>query len=120
MEKLLAERDGKEGELVELLKLSPQDIWNRDLDNFLAEWEVSCAHDQKGNNQLLLEEDIVAAKGAKPKTKAAIKAAAKKKKRANGQDSDESDDFKPTKVVKKAAPKKAMSLAKSSPAKRFK
>ncbi len=37
---MLAEQDGKEGELVELLKLSPQDIWNRDLDNFLGEWEV--------------------------------------------------------------------------------
>lgn len=38
--KLLAERDGKESELIELLKLSPQDIWTRDLDNFTAEWLV--------------------------------------------------------------------------------
>jgi DNA topoisomerase-2 len=40
VEKLLNERDAKEQELIELLKLSPQDIWNTDLDNFMAEWEV--------------------------------------------------------------------------------
>jgi DNA topoisomerase-2 len=33
----------KENELIELLKLSPQDIWKRDLDSFLAEWAV-CEH----------------------------------------------------------------------------
>lgn len=38
--KLLAERDVKEQELIELLKLSPQDIWTHDLDNFLLEWQV--------------------------------------------------------------------------------
>jgi len=30
----------KEAELIELLKLSPQDIWKRDLDSFLTEWLV--------------------------------------------------------------------------------
>lgn len=43
MSKLLAERDAKESELVELLKLTPQTIWNNDLDNFLAEWQVGFA-----------------------------------------------------------------------------
>ncbi len=37
----MMERDAKEQELVELLKLTPQIIWNNDLDNFLAEWRVS-------------------------------------------------------------------------------
>jgi DNA topoisomerase-2 len=41
VEKLLAERNTKEEELIELLKLTPQGIWNTDLDNFLVEWEVS-------------------------------------------------------------------------------
>lgn len=62
-----------------------------------------------------MEEDIEAAKSGKPKGKAAIKAAMKKKKRAAGEDSDQSDDFKPAKakaVVKPKAP------AKASPAKR--
>lgn len=117
MEKLLNERDVKEAELVELLKLSPQDIWNRDLDNFLAEWEVSqgasqiCLHWL--NVQLLLEEDISAAKSSKPRTKGAIKAAAKRKKKAAGEDSDESDDF----VVKPAAKAKPKPKAKASPVK---
>jgi len=30
----------KESELIELLKLTPQTIWNNDLDAFLKEWEV--------------------------------------------------------------------------------
>jgi DNA topoisomerase-2 len=41
VEKMLAERDVKEEELIALLKLSPQDIWNRDLDVFVSEWQVS-------------------------------------------------------------------------------
>jgi hypothetical protein len=65
--------------------------------------------------QLALEQDIEAAKSGKPKGKAAIKAAAKKKKRAAGEDSDESDDFKPTKAKAVVKPKAA---AKASPAKR--
>ncbi|KAK8864520.1 hypothetical protein IAR55_001770 [Kwoniella newhampshirensis] len=111
VEKLIVERDGKEQELIELLKLTPQDIWNRDLDNFLAEW------------QLCLDEDTAAAKGGKPKTKAALKAAQKKKKRAAGDDTDdESDDFKPTKAAAKprTKPKTAAKVSpmKPSPAKR--
>jgi DNA topoisomerase-2 len=39
--KLLVERDAKEQELIELLKLSPKDIWYTDLERFLAEWNVS-------------------------------------------------------------------------------
>jgi DNA topoisomerase-2 len=40
VEKLLSERDEKEAELITLLKLTPVDIWNTDLDNFVAEWRV--------------------------------------------------------------------------------
>lgn len=38
--KLINERNVKEQELMELLKLTPQDMWNTDLDNFEAEWQV--------------------------------------------------------------------------------
>nr|KIR87863.1 DNA topoisomerase II [Cryptococcus tetragattii IND107] len=94
VEKLLTERDAKEQELIELLKLSPNDIWDQDLDNFLAEW------------QLALEADIADAKSSKPKTKAALKATQKRKKRAAGDATDdESDDFKPTMAVSKPRPK---------------
>lgn len=41
VDRLLAERDAKEAELLELLKLSAKDIWNTDLDAVMAEWEVS-------------------------------------------------------------------------------
>lgn len=57
-------------------------------------------------------EDEEVVKGAKPKNRATIKAALKKKKRANGDDSDESDDFMPTKAP--AKPK----VTKASPIKR--
>ncbi|TXT08989.1 hypothetical protein VHUM_02463 [Vanrija humicola] len=78
--KLLAERDVKEQELIELLKLSPQDIWTHDLDNFLLEWE-RC-----------LELDETMDKLTKPKTKAALKNATKARKRAKGEETDDSDD----------------------------
>ena len=73
------------------------------------------------DRQLMLESDITAAKGTKPKTKTALKAAAKKKRRAAGEDSDDDseDDFvvtakaKAKTVAKKASPTK-------SPAKRDK
>lgn len=118
VEKLLNERDGKEQELVELLKLSPQDIWNRDLENFLAEWQVRCRDNHyygAKQGQLVLESDVAAAKGGKPKNKAAIKVAQKKKKLANGDNSDASDDFMPVKAVTKPKPKVP---SKVSPAKR--
>ncbi|WWD03111.1 hypothetical protein V865_001158 [Kwoniella europaea PYCC6329] len=103
--KLLAERDAKEGELIELLKLSPQDIWNTDLDKFLEEWNI------------LMENDALALKGLKPKTKGAIKAAQKKKKRAAGEDTDDDeDDFKP-KVATKPRAKPKAAAAKASPVK---
>lgn len=40
VERLLRERDEKEGELMALLKLTPKDIWSTDLDNFMGEWRV--------------------------------------------------------------------------------
>ena len=49
----------------------------------------------------MLESDIAAAKGGKPKAKTAMKAAAKRKKIANGDDTDESDNFEPTKALVK-------------------
>lgn len=96
VQKLLAERDGKEAELLELLKLSPQDIWNQDLDAFLQEWENSLAA------------DVALAQKTKPKTKAQVKKITAARKRTKGEDTDESEDeFKPTvKAVKPRAPAK--------------
>jgi DNA topoisomerase-2 len=38
---LLQQAADKEKELLALLELTPIKIWNTDLDNFLAEWDVS-------------------------------------------------------------------------------
>lgn len=38
---MLNELKQKEGELDHLLSMKPTDIWNNDLEVFLAEWEVS-------------------------------------------------------------------------------
>jgi len=40
IDKLLQQAAGKEEELVILLKRTPQEIWNEDLDKFMADWEV--------------------------------------------------------------------------------
>jgi DNA gyrase/topoisomerase IV, subunit A. len=40
IEKLNDQAAKKEDELLALLKQSPKDLWNKDLDAFLAEWEV--------------------------------------------------------------------------------
>lgn len=40
IEKLLEQSAAKEAELLALLELTPIQIWNTDLDNFLAQWEV--------------------------------------------------------------------------------
>ncbi|GMK55253.1 hypothetical protein CspeluHIS016_0203090 [Cutaneotrichosporon spelunceum] len=90
VKKLLAERDGKEQELIDLLKLSPQDIWNQDLDVFMQEWESALAA------------DLTLAQKTKPKTKAQAKRVATARKRAKGEDTDDSeDDFKPIKAASK-------------------
>lgn len=38
---MLDQAKGKEAELLALLELTPSQIWNTDLENFLAEWDVS-------------------------------------------------------------------------------
>lgn len=43
IEKLLEQGRAKEAELLALLELTPNQIWNTDLDKFLAEWEVRAA-----------------------------------------------------------------------------
>jgi hypothetical protein len=40
IEKLLQQAADKEKELLTLLGLTPNQIWNTDLDRFLEEWEV--------------------------------------------------------------------------------
>ena len=47
VDKLKKERDDKQMELEALLRRSPIDLWEEDLDNFLVEWEKSCEAHRK-------------------------------------------------------------------------
>jgi DNA topoisomerase-2 len=108
IEKLIQERDQKEAELVTLLKLTPIDIWNNDLENFLIEWQVSTkllGGDQEFSAnaytpQNMLQGDVENSKRIKPKKggvagrKLGIKA---------GSDSEE--DYKPVKAKAAARPR---------------
>lgn len=89
VEKLLKDRASKEAELTALLKLSAKDLWNADLDDFMAEWEVLLQQDA---------DDLLSARSAKKNKKtskvARGGAAAKSKKRALD---DDDDDYSPVK-----------------------
>ncbi|THH09412.1 hypothetical protein EW145_g2021 [Phellinidium pouzarii] len=98
IEKLLEQGRMKEAELLALLELTPIQIWNTDLDNFLDQWENTCKEwdesavkDSSGK--------VVKRKQATLKTRKSLSGPFKKRK-----DADESDDFMPTKA--KAPPKK--------------
>ncbi|GAA5960302.1 hypothetical protein JCM3765_002536 [Sporobolomyces pararoseus] len=94
--KLLAERDLRHDELEALLKLSVQDLWLADLDEFSTKWEALLEKDATDQAKSL--------RAAKSKGKG-TKAGAKKR-AANVSDDD--DDFIVSKPqAKKAAPKKA-------------
>ncbi|KAI0264983.1 DNA topoisomerase [Gloeopeniophorella convolvens] len=99
IEKLLQQAADKEKELLALLELTPIQIWNTDLDNFLEEWDKAC--------QEWEEKSVLDASGKKPKRKQATLKTRKSigsGKRGGGGDSDADDDFMPT---KKAAAAKA-------------
>ncbi|KAH3949666.1 DNA topoisomerase [Parastagonospora nodorum] len=101
VEKLRKQIGDKEEEVDTLIKLSPKDIWNVDLDAFVDEWNLQ------------LEEDVKRKKKIAGITRRASKklgidgAKGKKKKRKAGDtdsDDDSGSDFGPAK--KKAKPKK--------------
>lgn len=103
VEKLLRQIGDKEDEIDALIKLTPKDLWNIDLDAFVEEW----------NNQLVEEADRakkIQRMGRRASHKLGIGASkggkAKKKRKMGDSDSDDDsdDDFGP--VKKKAKPKK--------------
>ena len=102
VEKLLRQIGEKEGEIDELQKLSPKDIWTVDLDAFVNEWNTQLNEDNKRKKKIAgmsrrasHKLGIGAAKGGK----------GKKKRKMDDSDSDDSgSDFGP--VKKKAKPKK--------------
>ncbi|CAI6324758.1 unnamed protein product [Periconia digitata] len=101
VEKLRKQIGDKEEEVDLLIKLTPKDIWLRDLEMFEAEWNLQLEGDDKRAKALLRD-------GRRGSRKLGIGAAGKggkrKKKRSGDSDSDDSEsDYGPAK--KKAKPK---------------
>ncbi|KIY62781.1 type II DNA topoisomerase [Cylindrobasidium torrendii FP15055 ss-10] len=100
IDKLLQQAGDKEAELMTLLKLTPKDIWNTDLDRFIELWDES----------LILWENETKNEGKKNGKKGGKKKQGLLKTRKSignvrGDDSD--GDFKPIKPVRKAPQSKA-------------
>lgn len=97
IEKLLKQVGDKELEIDTLIKLSKEDLWNRDLDEFIEEWRFQIDDEKKRQKK-------VANMGRRASTKLKIgggPAGGRKRKI----DSEDSDFESPPKVKKPAAPK---------------
>eukprot|EP00960_Hanusia_phi_P003893 114767-Hanusia_phi.AAC.1 len=116
---LQEERDEKAGELEELNKLTPADLWERDLDSFMAEYDRIEEEEEKR-----AKDKGPKAKASQGSKKAIKKQAAKKRRKSWGADSmseDESDlslDDSDEEFAAASKPKKpqARPAASSAPA----
>lgn len=98
VEKLLKQVGDKEIEIDTLIKLSKEDLWTRDLDDFLAEWRFQLDDEEKRQKK-------VANMGRRASRKLNIAGGVAGRKRKN--DSDDDDfDVAPVKAKKSAMPKK--------------
>ncbi|KAJ7771941.1 DNA topoisomerase II [Mycena maculata] len=97
IDKLLQAAADKEEELLALLKISPKEMWNTDLDKFLAEWEASDALQRELEVKKTLD-----ANGKKIKRKQTVLKTRKSIGKRHGSDSE--DDFQPIKAPKRKAP----------------
>jgi len=85
VQKLLAERDAKEGELSQLLDKTPASLWEVDLDSILARWEDLLADDER------TLKSVIKAKTSKLTSKK--KPAPKKKASKSNDDGSDDDDI---------------------------
>jgi DNA topoisomerase-2 len=85
--KLLRQMGDKEAEIDTLIKLSPKDLWNKDLDDFINEW-----HTQLEDEKHRAKESRRAGRRASSKLGLAGTKPGKRK-RKGGDDSDDDDDF---------------------------
>ncbi|KAJ5814553.1 DNA topoisomerase II eukaryotic-type [Penicillium riverlandense] len=100
VEKLRRQIGDKEVEIDVLIKLTKEDIWKRDLDEFINEWRFQLEDEDRRQRK-------AAGLGRRVSAKLATgggRGAASRKRKANGDDSDE--DFGAPKTKKKAAAKK--------------
>lgn len=103
VEKLLKQIGDKEIEIDTLIKLSKEDIWKRDLDDFINEWRFQLEDEAKRQKK-------IANTGRRASNKLRIGAAGPtgRKRKAKGEDSDESDFGGPAGAKKAAPVKKAV------------
>jgi len=98
IDKLNKQIGDKEGEIDTLIKLSKEDIWMRDLDDFITEWRFQLEDEAKRQKK-------ITNLGRRASNKLKIGAAGPARKRKAGDDSDDSD-FAGAIRSKKAAPAK--------------
>ncbi|OCK79238.1 type II DNA topoisomerase [Lepidopterella palustris CBS 459.81] len=98
VEKLLKQIGDKELEIDVLSKLSPKDLWAKDLDDFVQEWHDQLDEEAKQNKK-------IANMGRRGSRKLGIGAGGSKPKKRKADDSDafSDDDFGPKKSKKAAA-----------------
>jgi DNA topoisomerase-2 len=109
VEKLRRQIGDRETEVDALIKLSKEDIWRRDLDDFINEWRFQLEDEERRSRKM-------ASLGRRTSTKLATgggrAATARKRKAANGDDPDD-EDFGAPKTKKAAAAKKKEPQANS-------
>ncbi len=104
VEKLLKQIGDKEEEIDALIKMSKEDLWNKDLDDFLAEWKFQLDDEAKRQKKV-----ANLGRRASSKLKIGAKAPMARKRKAQGEDPDDSDfgiskPKKPT-VINRLQPK---------------
>ncbi|KAJ7037442.1 DNA topoisomerase II [Mycena alexandri] len=109
IERLLQTAAGKEQELFDLLKISPKEMWNTDLDHFLAEWEA-LKKSIELNKHLDSNGKKIKRKQTVLKTRKCLHHPPKKKRappsKATTKDEDDDDEMPPPPPKKRAPPKK--------------
>ncbi|KAJ5231890.1 DNA topoisomerase II eukaryotic-type [Penicillium citrinum] len=103
VEKLRRQIGDKEVEIDALIKLSKEDIWNKDLDEFINEWRFQLEDEDRRNRQV---RNMGRRASSKLMTGAGRATASRKRKAANGDDPDD-EDFAAPKSKKTTAAKKA-------------
>ncbi|KAE8162993.1 DNA topoisomerase [Aspergillus tamarii] len=103
VEKLRRQIGDKEVEVDALIKMSKEEIWKRDLEEFIAEWRFQLEDEHRRQRKVAM---MGRRTSAKLMTTAGRGAGAKKRKAALGDDPDD-EDFAAPKTKKSAAAKKA-------------
>ncbi|KAJ5321679.1 hypothetical protein MYU51_013229 [Penicillium brevicompactum] len=110
VEKLLRQIGDREMEIDTLIKLSKEDIWNRDLDEFIKEWRSQLEDEDRRARKAA---GLTSRRRESTKLPTAGRAAASRKRKAANGDDPEDEDFGAPKTKKAAAAKKKEPKANS-------